>query len=206
MQERNISPLLNIGSSTYEYRVVKQPFIDKEIFRPLVERGIKVIHTDIKIDRGVDLVGNILDANFRKRVQALGVKSILCSNILEHVEEIEAFWDGMLELLKDEGLLIITVPYRYPKHMDPIDTKYRPSPDEIISRCGSVTVIDKKIIRVGSPIATLMKNPIGFIFLIIRVFLPFYNHRGWITAYNKLLHLFKMRDISCVAVKIKTKN
>lgn len=200
-----ISPVLNIGSSTSNYRKLKQPFIDSEIFAPLVDRKIEVIHSDIKNDDGVDMVGNLLDNDFRLAIKVRRPKAVICSNLMEHVQELDEFWNGVLELVEDHGLLIITIPFRYPKHMDPIDTLYRPSPEEIILRCSPCVVIEQKVINVGRPISTFLKNPTTLLVALIRVLMPFYNYAGWLTCYSKLKFSFRMRKISCVAVRIGVK-
>lgn len=61
MEPGDIFPMLNVGSSTEEFRTKKQPWIDQFIFKPIREKGYKVVHTDIKKDVGVDLVGDLTD-------------------------------------------------------------------------------------------------------------------------------------------------
>ena len=41
--EDELSPLLNIGSSTKKFREVDQPHIHKHVFAPLEKRGVKVL-------------------------------------------------------------------------------------------------------------------------------------------------------------------
>ena len=50
--QHQLSPCLNIGVQLM-ITESKQPFINELIFRPLSERSVKVIHTDIKEDIGV---------------------------------------------------------------------------------------------------------------------------------------------------------
>ena len=57
-------PLLNVGSSTGEFRTTVQPHIDAKVFAPLRARGGKVLHLDIKAAEGVDIVGDLLDPGF----------------------------------------------------------------------------------------------------------------------------------------------
>jgi hypothetical protein len=42
-----VSPLVNIGSSTHEFRTKRQPHIDELIFAPLRAAKIDVIHADL---------------------------------------------------------------------------------------------------------------------------------------------------------------
>jgi len=56
-----ISPLLNLGSSTRAFREVEKPHIEPELFALLREAGIEVIYGDLKPASGVDIVGDIPD-------------------------------------------------------------------------------------------------------------------------------------------------
>ena len=107
-------PLLNVGSSTFEFRNQTQPFIQNEIFTPIQQQNKKVIHTDIKNMNGVDLVGDLNEAHFRSKLKYKGIKSILCSNLLEHLERPKLICTSILDILPVNGKLIITVPYFFP--------------------------------------------------------------------------------------------
>jgi hypothetical protein len=48
----DLSPLLNLGSSTAQFREKVQPYIDSEISAPLRAPGARVIHCDLKQDDG----------------------------------------------------------------------------------------------------------------------------------------------------------
>src|SRR5687767_1031367 len=77
-------PLLNIGSSTGYFRQKVQPHIHEQVFAPIESRGNRIIHLDIKQEKGVDLVGDLNEPVFRKQLRELGIKSVICSNLLEH--------------------------------------------------------------------------------------------------------------------------
>ena len=83
----NLSPLLNIGSSTRQFRQVEQPWTEQFIFAPLKARGIDVLHLDSRDGDGIDIRADVLSAHELPRIRALGPKSILCCNILEHVSD-----------------------------------------------------------------------------------------------------------------------
>ena len=59
--DKDLFPLLDLGSSTLEYRTQTQPYIERNIFAPLRARGGVVYHLDMKSDPGVDVVGNLED-------------------------------------------------------------------------------------------------------------------------------------------------
>ena len=128
LKPSDISPILNIGSSTAEFREQKQPHIDSLIFKPLISRQVRVIHTDLKEAPGVDIAGDLLDPAVRSRLRAERPKAVLSSNLLEHVLQPERFASAISDLVPHSGYLILTAPCSYPYHADPIDTGFRPSP------------------------------------------------------------------------------
>lgn len=126
-----IDPCLNIGSSTAHFRIVEQPHVDAHVFRPLRERMVRIYNVDMKQDKGVDLVGDVLDPDFQSQLKALCPKLIMCSNLLEHLIDPLTFAHALASIVEPGGFLLVTGPYSYPHHPDPIDTRYRPGPDEI---------------------------------------------------------------------------
>ena len=122
-----LSPLLNVGSSTLEYRASGSTQIDRLLLRPLAARGVEVTHVDLKEDPGVDLVGDITDPVFRARVAKIGAKAVLCNNLLEHVPDVPAMCRALAEICPSGGILCLSVPHAFPFHPDPIDNGFRPS-------------------------------------------------------------------------------
>jgi len=133
---RDNSPLLNLGSSTRHFREIIQPHIERELFAPLREAGVRVVHCDLKKDEGVDFAGDILDPVVMRHLKGMGFKCILLSNLLEHVRDREAVAVACEEILGPGGFILATVPSSYPYHADPIDTYYRPSPAELAKTFG----------------------------------------------------------------------
>jgi len=198
---KDISPLLNIGSSTEEFRVSQQPHIDGLIFKPLRYAKVEVVHQDIKAAPGVDLIGDLADRPFLDRLHGMRFRSVLCSNLLEHIINRQEVVDALLQITPVGGYLVVTVPSHYPRHMDPIDTMFRPAPEELAEMFQNTEVLDSTLIDVGTIWSTLSRNPKELIKLLIRVTLPFYKHDGWITAYNRMLWLFRKRTIACVFLR-----
>lgn len=136
LELRGVSPLLNLGSSTRHFREVIKPHIDGELFAPLREAGVTVVHSDLKEDEGVDFAGDILDPEVMRQLKGMGFKCILLSNVLEHVRDREAVTAACEEIVGSGGFILATVPSSCPYHADPIDTYYRPSPAELASAFG----------------------------------------------------------------------
>ncbi len=145
-----IEPVLNLGSSTAHFRKVEQPHIDRHIFRPLAERGVRVVHADLKAGDGVDIEGDIYDPVFRARIGQIHPRLAICSNLLEHLEDRDGFVRLCDELVPAGAYLLITVPFDYPYHLDPIDTYFRPSPAEISAMLPNYDTIWSEVVEDGS--------------------------------------------------------
>ena len=65
-------PLLNIGSSTGHFRKVIQKHIHENIFVPLELAHKKVIHLDMKMAEGVDMIGDLAEDEFRESLKNKG--------------------------------------------------------------------------------------------------------------------------------------
>jgi hypothetical protein len=126
-----ISPLVNIGSSTREFRQIRQPHIETLIFAPLAARGVEVIHTDLKPEAGVDIAGDLGDPAVQAELRARRPRAALTSNLLEHVTAPAELARAIGSLVGPGGVLLVTVPRSYPYHADPIDTGFRPTPGEL---------------------------------------------------------------------------
>jgi SAM-dependent methyltransferase len=122
-----VSPLLNLGSSTLDFRRTAKPHIEARLFAPLREAGIEVVHCDLKAGEGVDVAGDIYDLGLRARLAAMGFRCVLAANLLEHVRDRAAVAAACEEIVGPGGLILATVPSSAPYHADPIDTLYRPS-------------------------------------------------------------------------------
>lgn len=124
-------PLLNIGSSTATFRTQRQPHIDREVFAPLRRQGVEVIHLDLKAALGVDIAGDLADPSTQSEIMRRAPRAGLCSNLLEHVVDPAGFAQVIQRLFQAGAVLIVTVPHSYPYHADPIDTGFRPTPDQL---------------------------------------------------------------------------
>jgi SAM-dependent methyltransferase len=127
--------VLDLGSASEEYRCLIQPYIDYYIFRPLRTAGAQIVHVDLEPQEGVDVVCDFVNAN--DLVPVLGKSDIVfCCNLLEHVVDREQVLTKVKEIVKKDGIIILTVPHIYPYHPLPIDTLYRPTNTELQSLLG----------------------------------------------------------------------
>lgn len=195
-----LSPVLNIGSSTKKFREQDQPHIQQYVFAPLEARGIKIIHTDLKEGEGIDVSADIFDDAALARLKSYGAKSIICTHMFEHIEDKEELARRLLGLLPENGLFFITVPNSYHQHDDPIDTMYRPTPDELALLFAGQEFISKEILVDGTYWDKIKQRPVTLFFRhFFRFFIPFASLKKWKRSMRKLYWLFNHYKVSAIA-------
>jgi SAM-dependent methyltransferase len=199
-----LSPAINLGSSTLHFRRVAQPHIEKEIFEPLRRRGIKVVHADLKAAEGVDVVGNIYDAQIKQTIVDVGAKLVICCNIIEHVTDPAEFMRICASLVRPGGKLLVTVPFSYPYHPDPIDTYLRPSPVQVARLIEGFELIDARVLKDTTYLQDLRREKSlpqlarYFAIHLAKFLWPFSDFSAWRARYHRYLWLFRPYQTSCV--------
>lgn len=179
--------LLNIGAGTRAFRQQEQPYIHEEVIAPLLSRNVRVIHVDQKAADGVDVVGDVADPAFLARLKAEGAQAALCSNLLEHLTDRQAFCRALESLLPEGGMLFLSVPHVHPYHPDPLDTLFRPGVAELVAEFPALTMVTGDIIEGetwGEVQAALrarlgMRYWVSRLSLFIRLGMPFYKPEDW---------------------------
>ena len=112
----------------------RKPWVDENVFHTLTKGKCRLTHTDLfnfeGIDRTIDLSQtDCLD--FTNTM--LGTRLFLCANVFEHLtsKTRATAIKAIASALKPKDFLLVTVPQSYPYHPDPIDTMFRPSPEEL---------------------------------------------------------------------------
>jgi SAM-dependent methyltransferase len=140
--------VLDIGSSSLHFRTVVQPHIDRNVFAPLRERGLQLIHVDAREEPGVDIIADVTTLDGVKETYDL----VLCTNLLEHVVDREETVLHVKRVVRPAGVLVLTVPRRYPIHADPIDTGYRPDTTELSALLGWPKVLKSEVLTVRNSV------------------------------------------------------
>ena len=169
--DEQVFPLLNVGSQTAAFRSREQPWIDRHIFRPAVSRQRTIVHTDLQAAEGVDLVGDLTDPAFLQELSRRKFRSVICSNLLEHVTAPDQIARGVLEAVEPGGYLLLSVPNTFPYHPDPIDTMYRPSPEELASLFPGTTIVRADRLRCGNLTTYMIRRAIGDPGMLTRTFI-----------------------------------
>jgi hypothetical protein len=205
LEPDRVFPLLDVGSSTQRFRSVEQPWIDEEIFAPARRAGHPVSHLDAKPAEGVDIVADLGDLAALKRVARRGYRSVFCSNLLEHVEDREAIARVLVGLVPEGGYVFVSCPYRYPFHPDPIDTMFRPTPQELAALFGGTRLDRQAVVRDGNYFDLLRRTPRASMKLLVRLCLPFYKPPAWrrtVSEFRRHLPwMFRRFEASCVVLQ-----
>ena len=195
---------LNIGSSTELFRKVDKPHIESELIQPLQALGIQIVHVDIKSGRGIDLAGDVLDPRFQTELRALNANVVLCCNLLEHLSDPYSFALSCGSLVRPGGFIVVSVPFSFPMHNDPIDNMLRPTPEEICEMFPGWGLREGRIVESGSYLKDLMKRRDWLAVLtrnIGAVFLPFLSKGAWRPRAQRLLWLFRPYKISVAVLE-----
>jgi len=156
---QQLSPILNIGSATLEFRQQVQPWIDRWIFAPLRERGVEVCHLDVQAGAGVDLRGDLSDEGFVSSLLERRYRTVLCCNLLEHVADPGSVCAIIERLIDEGGYIVVTVPRDFPYHPDPIDTMFRPEPNDLAGLFPSCRLVNGAILDCGTGWDYVEHNP-----------------------------------------------
>lgn len=77
----------------------------------------KYIGFDMKAGKDIDVVGDVLNPPFNES----SFDTIICTQVLEHVEKPWVVAEHMERILKPGGICIATAPFMVPYHADPYD-------------------------------------------------------------------------------------
>ncbi|MCR9079051.1 MAG: class I SAM-dependent methyltransferase [Hyphomonadaceae bacterium] len=198
----DLSPILDIGSQTLAFRTTEKPYIHDDLFAPLLARGVSIIYSDLQEGEGIDISANLLEEDGFDQIKATAPRTIFCNNVLEHVLDPAEFASRCYALLPPGGRLVITVPKSYPHHRDPIDTMFRPSPDEICALIDApVEVLASQIIDTGSYRDNLRKRPWIIYRQLVRLPFPFLGWTKWKRSMKKFYWMIWPYRQSCVVLQ-----
>jgi hypothetical protein len=128
-----------------------------------------------------------------------GSKLFILASVLEHIPKkahVE-FLNRIYSKMKSKDGLIITLPYDYPYHADPIDNMYRPSPNEL-KKLLPLTWLEAEIVSAGSYREEFMQmNTLKKIRKLLKPFWIFQKPSKWLEN-HRLFYLFKNYQITIV--------
>ncbi len=193
--------VINLGSGDVDKLKNDKPWVFENVFLPLKMSGSNIIHSDFKNFGGVTHVCDLRlpDAlSFTKEMH--GPKLFILANVLEHVPS--SARNNILNKIfsameKGDGLLV-TVPNQYPYHPDPIDTMYRPSPQDLYQLI-KLNWIEGKVITAGSYREEFLNMKcLKKIRKVLKIIFPFQSPKKYLNNLHRFLYLFKKYKVTVV--------
>jgi SAM-dependent methyltransferase len=135
--------VLDIGSSTPEFRTIIQPYIDANVFRPLREKGVEIRYLELTDSKRGDFVADISSRDFSLKPD---YDLVLCTNLLEHVKDLETAVANISSVVREKGYLLVTAPCVFPYHPDPIDNLHRFTPQNLLDLFGGYKRITSELV------------------------------------------------------------
>lgn len=129
------SSCVNLGCGNVSKLKEQKPWIFTDIFDYLETKKCNVIHADIKLWPGVDTRTNLTDIESLSFTETLQRPVLfILANVLEHIPADQRInvVNNIYNCMQLGDQLLLSVPYSYPYHPDPIDTLYRPTDLELI--------------------------------------------------------------------------
>jgi SAM-dependent methyltransferase len=192
--------VLNFGSqkiSVLRY----QGYIDENIYRPVTRKQWELFNFDLFPGEGVDISGDIMDDDVLAALVQREFGAIFAFNVLEHLTDHASICSRIEQLLSKGGYLLVSVPFKYPIHNDPIDNRFRPTPDQVIQLFPSCTVVQSSTVKDASFWFYLQRNSRVAVKFILRLLTPFYKFSNWKTQVALLPYLSRKFQVTVVVLK-----
>jgi hypothetical protein len=191
-------PLANIGCSD-EKQLEFQPWV-RDLIGHIQEKGA-LINIDIKDSPGVDMTGDLLDPAFISRLKDKKFGALLCANILTNITDKEKFAASIIDVIHPGSVLIITVSNRYPYVADPVDTLYRPTPEQLKLLFPGTEIVSSSLVESQSYLQLLWGKKKVFVITAARLLVPFYKFKTWWNLMKYLPSIFKPVRSSCLVLR-----
>ena len=196
---------INLGSSDEVFYQEVQPHIFENIVGYVRhELGAVLLNCDSKSSEGVDMVGDFTSPQFLDEVLLKRPSLILINNLFEHMmpDALSHFVTYLDQASESGTKILITVPFSYPIHFDPIDTYFRPSPDELADLFPGWRVLKQDVIcsqNYAEEFRQLSWRQVFY--LMARLGLPFIKPKGWIARLHRFFWWNRRFKISGVLLE-----
>jgi SAM-dependent methyltransferase len=201
----NIAKVLELGSSTRDFRTRTHPHHDRLIHAPLRAKGIRIILSDLQPDVDIEIAGDIYSESVQGKLRQVNADAVLCCNMFEHVVDRARLASICHDVVRPGGYLVVSVPFSYPYHTDPIDTYFRPAPEEIAAMFPAYTLVDSAIVasktfgqELAASSVSLPKELVRRAYRLFKFWLP---RSQYVELNHRLLWLFRPYRISCVVLR-----
>jgi hypothetical protein len=200
---KKIGSVINLGSGDIRKLKKDKPWVFKHVFDPLTKKSL-VIHADIDSFNGACQICNLTKSNALDFINTTPKPRLfILANVLEHVpkKSVKIILNKIFKAMNKGDFFLITAPYSYPYHPDPIDSMYRPEPKAIAGLI-KLMWLDMKIIECGS-----FKEEFGKMSLskkirkILKLFFIFQSINNYLRNAHRLIYLFKSYKITMLLGK-----
>ena len=192
--------VLNFGSQRRSI-LRHQSYIEKNIYRPADRKHWELLHFDLFPGKGVDISGDILPDDCFFDLYQRKFEAAFVFNVLEHLADRASICSRIEQLLPNGGYLLVSVPYKYPIHNDPIDNGFRPTPEEVLQLFPSCTLVKSDIIIDESFLFYMQRNIYTTVKFILRLLTPFYKFSNWKTQVALFPYFFKKFQVTVAVLK-----
>lgn len=199
-----LSPLLDLGSSSEDFRKNLQPWVAESIYEPLLARGIEIRHQDLRARPGVHITGDLTDPAFIEDLAARSFPSLLCANLLEHVRDPAGVARSLVRIVPRGGFLFVSCPHRFPYHPDPIDTRFRPGLEALAALFPGTEIEVGQVVRCSTyfdHLYPLLPRWKALLKHAARLCLPFYAPPVWLLKVLHLPWLFRRLEATCLVLR-----
>jgi hypothetical protein len=158
----------------------------------------------MKMEEGVDIAGDMFDSDCQRRLARHNFKFALVTNLLEHLhpEQRKEVCPIVSSIMDKQSSLVITVPFSYPYHPDPIDTMFRPEPTEVAHIFPNFELVSNAIVSSDTYLQVLHKMRAGKVAKsVLRLFAPFYKFDHWLGCMHNLVWLYRPYSVSCIVLE-----
>lgn len=197
---KKFDTVVNLGSGNIKHLELTKPWVNHNIFSMLKDKKAKIIHVDSSKHPGVDIIRDLRLPNALDFTHALKKPTLfILANVLEHIpsKSRQTLLNNIYAHMKINDGLLITVPYDYPYHADPIDSMYRPNPEEL-KKLIPIIWHDGLVITAGSyRDEFLNRNYFERLRKLLKPFWPFQSIKKYL-GNHRLLYLFKPYKITIV--------
>lgn len=149
---KDLSVCVNFGSGDVTRLLAKKPWIEDHIFFPLRREGVRIVHVDQLRCAGVDIICDLgAPQAFDFLDQFQTPRLLILANVMEHLgqELRDQILPRIHAAMRVGDALLVTVPFDYPYHPDPIDTMFRPDPPDLMRRA-PLNWVGQAIVEAGS--------------------------------------------------------
>lgn len=112
--------ILNLCSSDERFYKIQQKHIWDNLLNPLIQNNNILFNLDKKEGKGIGITSDCEDLNLHSKWDY-----ILFCNCIEHLKNPKKALNKIYDLLKNDGVVIMSSPGIYPLHYDPIDNGLR---------------------------------------------------------------------------------